>query len=254
MKQILTIVACLLLALTIKANENQKFQAQVDSARSFYDKKEYQKAIDSYLIIKNKGFQSAELYYNLGNAYYKSGKLGPAIYYYELALNLNPNDEDTKFNLHLANSKTIDKIEVKENFFFASIKSGIISAQSTSGWARLCIASNILGFLLLISFVSFSNVILKRISFWLGICSILGSVLFFSAGKIESNQQNNHSHAIILEPSIKVLTGPTNESELKFNLHEGTKVKVLKSEGNWTSVQLANGNEGWLETKALGFI
>lgn len=87
-------------------------------AEKAYDTKEYNTAIDLYEQLLKEGFTSFQLYYNLGNSYYKNGELGRAIYAYEIARKLEPDEEDVKINLSIANAKTFDKIETKENFFY----------------------------------------------------------------------------------------------------------------------------------------
>ncbi len=127
----LAVILCL--AFTSKA------QNLADSAQKAYEKQQYKTAIVHYERILASGQSSANLYFNIGNAYYKDNQLGKAIYYYELARKLSPGDEDIKTNLKIANSKTIDKIDAKENFLAGAIKSGIYSMFSTSGWAWLSI-------------------------------------------------------------------------------------------------------------------
>ena len=110
-------------------------------AEQLYAKKNYKDAIIAYETLISEGFTSYKLHYNLGNAYYKNNELGKAIYHYELANKLNTNNEDILNNLKLANDKTVDKIESKENFFLAAIKSGLVNALSSKGWAWLSIIS-----------------------------------------------------------------------------------------------------------------
>ena len=91
-------------------------------AEKQYADKNYKQAIESYETLIKQGYTSFKLHYNLGNAYYKNNEVGLAIYHYELANKINPNSEDVKINLHLANEKTIDKIESSENFFVNVLK------------------------------------------------------------------------------------------------------------------------------------
>src|SRR5690606_11741 len=95
-------------------------------AERSYDEKKYRLAIENYEKLIEQGYASYQLYYNLGNAYYRNNELGRAIYNYELARKLEPNDEDVRINLSIAASKTIDKIESKENFFISAVKTNIL--------------------------------------------------------------------------------------------------------------------------------
>src|SRR5436190_4253923 len=83
-------------------------------AEKAYDSKNYAEAVRDYEKLITEGFRSYQLYFNLGNSYYRNNELGKAIYYYELARKMEPNDEDVRINLGIASSKTTDKIDSKE--------------------------------------------------------------------------------------------------------------------------------------------
>src|SRR5690606_28583465 len=123
---------------TVSANDILK------KAEIAYDSKKYSEAIKNYEQLVSEGYISYQLYFNLGNSYFRNNQLGKAIYYYELARKLEPNDEDVKINLGIAASKTIDKIDSKENFFISAVKTTLLSSFSTNVWAWLSIFSVIL--------------------------------------------------------------------------------------------------------------
>ena len=223
-----------------------------DSAAIYYSKQQYKQSIISYEKILAEGNTSSNLYYNLGNAYYKDNQLGKAIYYYELAKKLNPNDDDIKNNLQLANSKIIDKIESKENFFAGAIKSGIYTLFSTNGWARVNIISLVLGLAFIFLFIISKNIFLKRTGFWLGTICTISFFASFSVGYAALHNLNKKTQAIVTSQVVQVLNAPTSHGKSKFSLHEGTKLTVLSTNDEWTSIQLANGNEGWIRTQELG--
>jgi tetratricopeptide (TPR) repeat protein len=223
-----------------------------DSAFKAYTKQEYKKSINFYEAILAEGKASAPLYYNLGNAYYKDNQLGKAIYYYELAKKLNPNDDDIKNNLVLANTKLIDKIESKENFFAGAIKSGVYTLFSTNGWARLNIISLLLALGFFFLFIISKNLLLKRSGFLLGAICIITFIASFSVGYAALHNLNKKSQAIVTNQVVQVMSAPTAQAKPKFSLHEGTKLNVLSTNEEWTSIQLANGNEGWIHTPELG--
>ena len=223
-----------------------------DSAIAAYSKKEYKKAITCYESILKEGNTSSSLYYNLGNAYYKDNQLGKAIYTYELANKLNSTDGDIKNNLHIANSKIIDKIDAKENLFTNAIKSGLYGLFSTTGWAYVTISCLLLAALLFVLFVSTGNVVLKRVGFWTGSLFVIGFVFSLTVGYAALHNLNKKTQAIIISPEVKVFSEPNATSKSKFSLHEGTKVNVLSINPDYTAIQLANGNEGFIATPDLG--
>jgi tetratricopeptide (TPR) repeat protein len=221
-------------------------------AEKAYADKNYKVAIQQYDSILKSGFSSYKLYYNLANAYYKNNQIGSSIYYYELANKLEPNNADVKNNLSLANQKTIDKIESNENYFVSVIKSSIINIVSTNSWAWISIVSLFLSFLLLFLFIISYKTIIKRICFFTGSFFIIIFILSMIFGFISHKDKNNIKFAIILKYECKVQTEPVTDSKTKFLLHEGTKVKVLETNPEWTNIKLENGNEGWLPTNQLG--
>ncbi len=223
-----------------------------DSAATAYNKKEYKKAINYYENILIQNLTSASLRYNLGNAYFKDNQLGKAIYNYELARKLNPADDDIKNNLRIANGKVIDKIESKENFFASTLKTSLYSLFSTTGWAYVTIICLFIAALLFVLFSITDNVILKRIGFWGGSLFVIKFLFSLIVGYAALHAQNKNSQAIIISQEANVLTEPNATSKTKFNLHEGTKVNVLNINADYTAIQLANGNEGFIATKDLG--
>ncbi|HXB41918.1 MAG TPA: tetratricopeptide repeat protein [Bacteroidia bacterium] len=227
-------------------------QNLTDSARIYYKKQEYKQVINFYEKILTEGQVSANLYYNLGNAYFKDNQIGKAIYNYELAKKLSPGDDDIKTNLRIANAKTIDKIEAKENFLAGAIKSGLYSMFSTNGWAWLSIIAVIFTLLCAIAFIISKSLLFKRICFWLGILGIIKFVFVFSVGFASLHNLNKKTQAIVTNQVVQVLSAPNESGKSKFSLHEGTKLTVLSTNEEWTSIQLANGNEGWIKTQELG--
>jgi tetratricopeptide (TPR) repeat protein len=223
-----------------------------DSAATAYNKKEYKKAINYYENILTQHLTSATLRYNLGNAYFKDNQLGKAIYNYELAAKLNPADDDIKNNLRIANTKVVDKIDSKENFFAETIKTRLYSLFSTTGWAYVTIVCLFIAALLFVLFSVTENVILKRIGFWGGGLFIIKFAFSLVVGYAALHEQNKNSQAIIISQQANVLTEPNATSKAKFILHEGTKVNVLNINAEYTAIQLANGNEGFIATKDLG--
>lgn len=235
-----------------KASEHNTDLLQ--KAEKAYDQKKYKEAIAAYEELVKAGYKSHQLYFNLGNAYYRNNELGKAIYHYELARKLNPDDEDVRINLGIANGKTIDKINVRENFFVTVVKSNILSTFSTSAWAWLSIISLFLTCLLVFLFFFNTNSVIKRVAFVLGLLALVSVFLTYALGysSLRSKQQNNY--AIILNKEVKIMNEPNPGAVSKFTLHEGTKVNIIENNGDWLLIKIDNGNEGWVKSIALGII
>lgn len=239
-----------LFAFLVKGFSNEKLQ----KAEQAYDSKKYKDAILNYEELIKDGYKSYQLYYNLGNAYYKNNQLGKAIYYYELARKINPNDEDVRINLGIASAKTIDKIDAKENFFISAVKSNLLSSLSTSSWGWLSIATLFIGCILFFVFISSVNVALKRISFLFSCFLVIGFVITYSLGYSALKSKSENKFAIITSKEIKIMNEPTLAATSKFSLHEGTKIRVVENNGDWLLIKLDNGNEGWVKTGDVGII
>jgi tetratricopeptide (TPR) repeat protein len=224
----------------------------LDSASAAYSKKEYKKAITDYESILKEGLTSAALHYNLGNAYFKDNQPGKAIYNYELAKKLNPADDDISNNLSIANTKVVDKIEIKENFFANSIKSGLYTLLSATGWAWATIISLLAAALFFILFTITENNMLKRLGFWTGSLFVVVFIFSMVIGFAALHNLQKTSQAIVLVQEAHVFSEPNTTAKTKFNLHEGTKINVLSIHADYAAIQLANGNEGFVATKDLG--
>lgn len=247
MKKYFIITVSVLLPLLAICNDSLSINAE-----KFYINKNYKASIDCYESILSKNLNSFKLQYNLGNAYFKNNQLGKAIYHYQLAKKLDAKNQDVNVNLSVANAKTIDKIDSKENFFLSAIKTGLVNYFTTTGWAWLSIISLLLTLILAFIFFIGKTPLIKRLTFF---SSALFLILFISSmvlGYSALHIKQTKSFAIILDREVKITEEPISSSKSKFNLHEGTQVSVLESNEIWTNIKLENGNEGWVETKRIG--
>ena len=230
------------------------FCNDLKDAEKAYDSKNFKISIQHYQKLINEGYKSYQLYFNLGNSYYRNNELGKAIYYYELASKSNPADDDIKINLAIAASKTIDKVNSKENFFITAIKTNILLSFSTFTWSIFTISFISLASILFFIFINSNNILIKRISF-IGtcFCFILFTLSYF-LGYTSLKSKSENKFAIITSKEIKILNEPTISGISKFNLHEGTKIRVVENKGEWILIKLDNGNEGWIKTTDVGII
>lgn len=223
-------------------------------AEKAYDEKQYKTAITLYEQLIKEGYTSYQLYFNLGNSYYKNGNLGRAIHAYEIARKLEPDDEDIKINLSLANSKTIDKIDTKENFFITAVKSNVLSSLTTTAWAWLNIFSLFIAAAAFFMYYILSSFALKRLFFGISMLFAFTFLISFFLGSSAVRAKSENKFAIVLEKEVKIMNEPNATASTKFRLHEGTKVRVVENNGDWMLIKLENGNEGWLKSLELGVI
>lgn len=247
----LAYIFILLFAFVVNASADNDLLSKAEKA---YDSKKYKDAIVSYEELIKDGFKSYQLYFNLGNAYYRDNQLGKAIYNYELARKLNPNDEDVRINLGIASAKTSDKIDSKENFFVSAVKTNVLSSFNTTGWAWITVACTVIFCLLTFVFIGSGNVLLKRISFFLAAASLIGFICTYFLGYSAMKSKYDNTFAIILAKEVKIKNEPTSTASSKFSLHEGTKIRVVENNGDWVLIKLDNGNEGWVKLADVGII
>jgi tetratricopeptide (TPR) repeat protein len=240
------VVVLMLVVYSLRSNE------LLQKAEKAYDGKEYKKAIEYYEELIKQGYTSDKLFYNLGNAYYRSNQLGKAIYNYELAKKINPKDNDINNNLSIAYSKTVDKIETKENFFVSAVKSNVLSSFSTTSWASLSILGTVLTLLFIYLFIAGASVFFKRFSFFSALVLLIGSMIIYFIGYSAMQSKQQHNFAIVTVQQTKVFVEPTSTAVSKFGLHEGTRVRIIELNADWVLIKLENGNEGWLRTADVG--
>lgn len=221
-------------------------------AENLYKNKDYKGAIEQYEMLVKQGLSSYQLYYNLGNAYYKNNQLGKAIYNYELANKLKPNNEDIKNNLRVANEKTIDKIESKENLFLGAIKSGLVNYFSTNGWAWISIISLFSALILVFTFFITQSLRFKQITFFTSALFLIVFISSMALGFSALHSKQSINYAIITSRETKIYDEPNTTSNSKFSLHDGTKISVIETNDEWTNIKLQNGNEGWVKTNTVG--
>ncbi|MVN22635.1 tetratricopeptide repeat protein [Mucilaginibacter sp. HMF7410] len=217
-----------------------------EKGNQLYAKAQYQQAAQTYQQILNDGYQSAVIYFNTGNAYYKLDDMASAILYYEKARKLAPNDKDININIQFANLKIADKIEPQPDFFVARWWHNFILVLPAN---ILSIISDLLflgGFLLLIAYLFAGSLILKKASFFTGIVAILFGIITIFMANRQINYFNSHHQAIIFSNSVIVKGSPDVNAKPLFVMHEGTKVDVNQKNGNWIEIELPNGNSGWI--------
>lgn len=218
---------------------------------TLYKDGKYEQAIMRYDSIIAQQKVSSELYYNLGNCYYKLNKVAPAIYHYEKAIQLDPLNEDAANNLVFAKRLTLDRIEELPKTIFQKFNENYLQKLTYNEWAVVCIVLSFLATILFLSFYFSVTPNKKRLYF---VTSMVAFLLLFSSIAITFNQYNfnkSNTYAIIYLEKATVKNAPTFNSDEVFTLHEGTKVKVLDSVDDWKKIKLADGKIGWIEVNSL---
>lgn len=243
LKLVLIMMPCILFANNI---QQEAVQA--------YEKGEYQKAADLYESLTKDGYNSADLYYNLGNAYYKVGENAQAILNYERALLYAPNDADLKTNLEIAKLKTVDKIDPVEKIFIYNWIDSVRNMNTSNQWAAIAVGAFILFLGCFALYFIGGKVWMKKIAFFSAILLFILILFANSAASAQKERLVNRDYAIVFAKSITAKSTPADSGTDLFVLHDGTKVKVKSKVGEWYEVELADGNIGWIPSSKLEII
>ncbi len=222
-----------------------------NNADTEYQKGNYQQAIRDYEEILKNG-ESAEIYFNLGNAYYRTDNITKAVLNYERARLLSPGDDDINFNLQFARSKTIDKITPQSEMFFVTWYKSLVNFTSVDNWAKTGILCIVMALLLVLLYLFGPQLMLRKIGFFGGLAFF---VIFLLSNLFAFQQKqalDNRTGAIIISPSVNIKKTPAKNSADQFVLHEGTRVDIIdKGMTDWRCIRVGDGREGWIETKAI---
>ncbi|MBM1104960.1 tetratricopeptide repeat protein [Aurantibacter crassamenti] len=244
----------ILLLIFFELNAFAQNEALFKKGNDAYNEGDFVTAADQYLAILEKGTHSAELYFNLGNAYYKLNQIAPSIYYYEKALVLKPNDSEIINNLAYAQNMTLDAIETLPTTGLKNLYKQFTEILNYDQWAKIAVLFMILFVLLYIAFYFFSYSTRKRIAFISSLIALVCSVLAVVFAYIEFDDFNKNNPAIVFVKESQVKTEPNDRSQQAFILHEGTKVNVIGSLDDWQEIKLSDGQTGWISSENIKLI
>ncbi len=220
----------------------------------YYTASNYQEALDEWLDIYNTGYRSAELYYNIGNAYFKLNNVPGAILFFERARLLKPGDSNINYNLQIARTLVVDKFEEIPELFFVKWFDFLALMLETNTWAIISIVTFILFLILLSVYIYSQGYRTKVLGFWTAMLFLLISVSSLAFTVRNRNLVYNSSEAVIFSPSVNGKSSPDNSGTDLFVLHEGSKVTIEDNVGDWYEIILSDGNKGWVPSNSLTII
>lgn len=237
---------CLLIATAVHPTFADEIETLFVRANEHYQNSDYVAAISEYNKIRDLGYESWEVYYNLGNAYYKNGEIARAILNYERAKRLNSENEDINFNLELANLSVVDRIPQLPKFLLFVWISELASLVSFQ-WLGMVTISLYLLFMALMMLrillrTSSLTRLLHRSMITAGVVLVVVSGLFL----VRIYENESITEAIVMTNKVDVMSAPGEAGTELFTLHEGVKVQIQEHSGNWLKIRLADGKVGWL--------
>lgn len=248
MTKLSSILALLIVMLT------STLLAQQDSyneANNHYAAGRYEEAAQAYEKLITEDHLAADVYFNLGNAYFKMDNIPSAILNYERALKMKPDHEDALYNLAMANQKTVDKIERLPELFIGSTWRNLLTSRTVNSWAYYSVGLVFLALVFFVAYLVLQQRLLKKVNFYAGVFFFLTALFCWLMAAQHQGIINDSAEAIIFSPNITVQSGPNPTAEKLFTLHAGTKVNLLEVNNNWSKIKLPNGNVGWLESASL---
>ncbi len=251
----LTLIMALMLPVAASAQQNEYVDSLWNDANAAYADGRWGDAVAGYEMISDMGLESAALYCNTGDAYFKDMNVPKAILYYERALKLDPSYSDARYNLELLNNGIQDRIDPVPEFVLKAWMKDICYIMDSDSWAVCFIVFFALALALVLLFVLGPTAAWRRTGFFAGLVMLLIAAFSVSFSVWQKNDYMKADEAIVMRPVSSVRSSPSSGSATDlFILHEGTKVKVIDTVGSWNNIELADGRQGWLPSADIEII
>jgi tetratricopeptide (TPR) repeat protein len=224
----------------------------LQQATEFYKAENYDSAAEYYRKIEEAGIRSGDIYYNLGNCYFRQNRLGHAILYFEKARVLSPNDADIVHNLRFARLNIVDRVPEPQRGFLESVlrSSHMYLSLDIQLWSLTAL------FAALCLLFSAGLFVSRNARLWIVYASALvvaGMLLLAVSAGTKIYHRENANYAVVLGTSVDAMNAPDGDKVL-FTAHEGTTFRLRKEMDQWVLASLPNGVSGWVDSSLLGRI
>ncbi len=241
-------VLLLFVVVPLRAQSPEALFAEADSE---YIRQNYPRTIELLESIVHNGYASGELFYNLGNAYYRAGNIARAILNYERARRLMPEDEDLRHNLQIAGTMITDRIEPTPRLFLWEWWDGLKAAFSLRAITWTAYAFYLLFLSAVCLVILARRYLLRSIGLWAAGASavLLGLTLIVMYAKVSEIHRTDE--AVMMQSVVTVKNSPDEKSSDAFVLHAGLRVNMIDRVGSWVKIRLADGKVGWVLDSSL---
>lgn len=215
-----------------------------------YQREKYEEAAECYRQILSLPYEAWEVYYNLGNAYYKTGAYSQAILAYERAERLKPGQADIQQNLALCRTKITDDRESLPSFFLQTFWQRIVRIMPADAWATCLLGGTAILLFCVICYGLSRSYNLRRATFYGAFISFTAVLLALSAC-LSARGARFKAEAIIMVPQTEIKARPETDAETRYLLHEGNKVEILDEIAPYCKIKMSDGNQGWVPAADL---
>jgi len=242
MKKVQLVIFLLTVLVKISAQNDSLFH----NANNSYEQGDYEAALNIYSEIINAGFESPDLYYNMGNSAFRSNSIGLAILYFEKCLKMDPSHEDAGHNLEFVSKYRVDTFEEVPELFIRSWTSAFVRLLPEKTWSMMAIISFVILLGSILVYLFSRRLTLKKSGFFTAILAIVVFTITMTSALSKHRSIVVPPDGIILAPSVVVKSSPSESGTDLFILHEGTDVRVNEEVSGWHNVRVVDGREGWI--------
>jgi tetratricopeptide (TPR) repeat protein len=244
----------LFIALIVCLNVQAVGEFNLDKADVAYTAGEFNNALEIYNSALEKGYESADLYYNVANCYFRKGELAASILNYERALKLDPSHDDAKHNLEFAQTRTVDKIDSLGTVFLVDWWNAIANMTSADAWAWIAISLFVVMLVALSLYIFVRKMWVRKVGFSVAIVALFFTIISILCAYTRYEVETSKSEAIVFSQTVTIKSSPDSSGNDLFILHEGTKVKIKSTLGEWVEISTLDGNSGWMPANAIEII
>lgn len=244
----------LFIALIVCLNVQAVGEFNLDKADEAYTAGNYDIALEIYNAALDKGYESADLYYNVANCHFRKGALAASILNYERALKLDPSHDDAKHNLEFAESRTVDKIDSLGSVFLVDWWNAIANITSADAWAWIAISLFVVALVALSLYIFVRKMWVRKVGFSVAIVALFFTIISMLCAYTRYNVETSKAEAIVFSQTVTIKSSPDNSGNDLFILHEGSKVKIKSTLGEWVEISTLDGNSGWMPASAIEVI